>query len=54
MVFSCVVYYRLKAFGKNGKIKLKEKIAILQYVYHMRKDDVSSMILYFHLARNSQ
>ena len=30
--FSCVVYSRLKAFGKkNGKIKLTEKIAILQY-----------------------
>ena len=29
--FSFVVYSRLKAFGKNGKIKLTEKLAILQY-----------------------
>ena len=29
--FYCVVYSRLKAFGKNGKIKHTEKLAILQY-----------------------
>ena len=28
--FSCVVYSRLNAFGKNGKIKLTQKLAILQ------------------------
>ena len=30
-VFSCVVYFSLKAFGKNRKIKFTEKLAILQY-----------------------
>ena len=29
--FSCVVYSRLKA---NGKIKLTDKLAILQYLAH--------------------
>ena len=33
IVFSCVVYSRLKEFvEKNRKIKLTEKLAILQYV----------------------
>ena len=32
IVLSCVVYFRLKAFGeKSGKIKLTQKLAILQY-----------------------
>ena len=32
IVFSCVVYYRLKAFRKNRENKTHGKIAILQYI----------------------
>ena len=39
--FSCVVNSRLKVFGKNGKIKLTEKLAILQYTYHKHALDGS-------------
>ena len=29
----CVVYSHLKAFGKKGKTRLTEKLAILQYPF---------------------
>ena len=32
IVFSCVVYSHMKAFGKNGGKKLTEKLAIVQYM----------------------
>ena len=39
IVFSYVVYSGMKAFGKNRKIKLTEKLAILHYsIYYTGVD----------------
>ena len=47
--FFCVVYFRLKAFGKNRKNKIHGKLAILQYkilVFMWNKKSHNTLLLF--------